>query len=238
MGYIRKALSIGTLGLSNLVLEDESKQSARPTQTRPRPRKRTKAKAKTRVKASASRSQGEHRTATAKQRPARAKPKAGARTRPTKTSAAKTPAAKTPAAKTPAAKTPAAKTPAARAKSPLAARPEPGSVQPPKPRLGPNPEAPPTATTTARAGATGNGVAIALERIATLHEHGALTDREFAAAKARILGTSSTPGGPEAASATFPAIEANVAAARRIDGYADPDREPSATTTPGAPGGI
>ncbi len=81
----------------------------------------------------------------------------------------------------------------------------------------------------------GNGVSIALERIATLHEHGALTDREFAAAKARILG-SAAAGGPEAASA-FPAIEANVAAARRIDGYANPDREPS-VTRPGAPGGI
>lgn len=82
----------------------------------------------------------------------------------------------------------------------------------------------------------GNGVSLALERITTLHEHGALTDREFAAAKARILGTASTLGAPEAPATAFPSIEANVAAARRIEGYADREREPS-PARPGAPGG-
>ena len=109
-------------------------------------------------------------------------------------------------------------------------------MQPVTPYLQPRPEAAP-ASSTARTGAVGNGVSLALERIATLHEHGALTDREFAAAKARILGTASTAGGPDATATTFPAIEANVAAARRIDGYADPDREPPAVR-PGAPGVI
>ncbi len=234
MGYIRKALSIGTLGLSNLVLEDESKQPAKSTRARSRPRKRTKAKAKTQLKTSASRSEGEHKTASAKPRPARAKPKAASRA--TKATS-RTRAAGARTAKAPAARTSAVRASAARAKPVLAGRPEQSSVQPPKPEAQPKPDMAPTSTT-ARSGATGNGVAIALERISALHEHGALTDREFAAAKTRILGTSPTPGSPEASSATFPAIEANVAAARRIGGYPDPDREPSATTMPGAPGRI
>ncbi len=129
----------------------------------------------------------------------------------------------------------ASRTPVAQAKPPAAERPE--SLRPAEPELQSRPETAPVSAT-ARTGALGNGVSLALERIATLHEHGALTDREFAAAKARILGTAaSAAGAPEAPATAFPSIEANVAAARRIDGYANPEREPSATP-PGAPGGI
>lgn len=274
MGYLRKALSIGTLGLSNLVLDDESQEAVKSPQTRARPRKRAKPKAKARAKAGAGRSRDEHKTARAKPRPARAKPTAAtkrktasrkrtgatpaakasakrvtarkanatkaaaaktaaARTSARRPSAAGKPAARKPAASTPTARKPAASTPGARARAPFTERPAP--AQAPEPDLQPTAQTA-GASTTARASAIGNGVSTALERIATLHEHGALTDREFAAAKARILGTAPPGGGPEAANA-FPAIEANVAAARRIDGYADPDREPS-VTRPGAPGGI
>ena len=270
MGYLRKALSISTLGLSNLVLDDELQEAVKSPQTRPRPRKRAKPKAKARAKAGAGRSQNEQKTTRAKPRPARARPTATSKRKTasrkrtaatpaakaagkrvtarkanaTKAAAAKTAAAKTSARRPSAARKPAARkqaaagkpavsTPAARAKAPLAERPAP--VQAREPDLQPRAETA-AASTTARTGAVGNGVSLALERIATLHEHGALTDREFAAAKARILGTAGAAA-PEAASAAFPSIEANVAAARRIDGYANPDREPS-VTRPGAPGGI
>lgn len=290
MGYLRKALSISTLGLSNLVLDDEPKQPVRATRARARPRKRAKPKAtarakagngRTRAKAGTSPSRSEPKaaratkTARAKPPPARAragasaKRQASARTRTGATSAAKAPgkrstarranatkatAAKTAAAKTstrrttggsasaarkPAARKPTARrqvpsTPAAQAKQPLAGPPQP--VQRPQSDLQTEP-ATAAASTTARTGALGNGVSLALERITTLHEHGALTEREFAAAKARILGTVSTVGAPEAPATAFPSIEANVAAARRIDGYADRDREPS-PARPGAPGDI
>jgi hypothetical protein len=80
-------------------------------------------------------------------------------------------------------------------------------------------------------------VAIALDRITKLHEHGALTDREFAAAKARILGTSPPPDSPQPGSTAFPAIEANVAAARRLADYAEPNRDSPAPAS-GASRGI
>ena len=70
-----------------------------------------------------------------------------------------------------------------------------------------------------------NGTANALDRVAKLHGQGALTDEEFAAAKARILGTSQTPKESTAAPATYPAVEANVAAARRLADLAANDRE-------------
>ncbi len=291
MGYLRKALSISTLGLSNLVLDDESKETMKVTGARPRPRTRTKAKAKARATTGAAHgkrrgARAKARPAKAKARPARAEPKAAVKRkaltskRTATTTGAKASARTAKAAKATTAKTPAGNTrvkaarptkaastrasaakatagrsaasaaagrkPAARkqtgrtsaptaeapaAKSPHAAGPD--QLQPLMPDLPPRPEA----STTERTGAVGSGVSLALERIVTLHEHGALTDGEFAAAKARILGTASTAGAPDATATAFPAIEANVAAARRIDGYANPDREPSGAR-PGAPGGI
>jgi hypothetical protein len=210
MGYIRKALSITTLGLSNLVLDDDSKPAASATKTRSRPPKRPKttAKAKTaRARAGTSRPVGENTTERPKSRSARAKPKAAAGRRPATTARPK-------------------------AKRPRVAQAK--RVAAPQPRAEAQPKAEAAAASTAvRPGAPTSGVAIALDRLAKLHDHGALTDREFAAAKGRILGT----GPPEADSAAFPAIEANVAAARRLAGYAEPDREPSAPT-PGVSRGI
>lgn len=43
----------------------------------------------------------------------------------------------------------------------------------------------------------GAGTSAELERLAKLHADGALTDQEFAAAKARLLGTHVSQGGPE-----------------------------------------
>lgn len=218
MGYIRKALSITTLGLSNLVLDDDSKPAAGTTKARPRPRKRPGSKAATkatktsararraRTKPGAARPAGEHKTSPPKSRSARAKPKATAAKRGSTTSTARA-------------------KPRARA-----AGPQPQAEAKPKAEAAPPP-------IVARPGAPTSGVAIALDRIAKLHMNGALTDREFAAAKARILGTSAPPDQPEEGSAAFPAIEANVAAARRLAGYSHPGREPSAPA-PGASRGI
>ena len=72
----------------------------------------------------------------------------------------------------------------------------------------------------------GNGTTIELERLADLHGRGALTNEEFAAAKAKILGTSLTPHGSDRAPATFQAIEANVAAARHLADLAE-DTDPA-----------
>ena len=245
MGYLRKALSISTLGLSNLVLEDETKQPVKSTPTRAR--KRSKVKAKAQAKARPGRPRGEHGTTGAKPRAA-AKAKASSKA---KASAKATTAARSKAASKSKASAGArtasrsraagsgrtAKAPAAKAKSSLAGRPRGAPTQPRAPEPPPRPEPAATAAA-ARTAATGSGVSLALERISALHEHGALTDREFAAAKARILGTSQPEGATEAGPRAFPSIEANVAAARRIDSYAGGDREPSVSTPPGAPGGI
>jgi putative oligomerization/nucleic acid binding protein len=77
--------------------------------------------------------------------------------------------------------------------------------------------------------ASGNGTSNELERIADLHVRGALTDEEFAAAKAKILGTSLTPHESGSEPATFPAVEANVAAAGRLADLAAQD-DASVTT--------
>jgi len=214
MGYLRKALSITTLGLSNLVLDDDSKPAVSTTKARPRPRKRSGSKAtakakSARTKAGAARTASEHKTSPPKSRSARAKPKASAAKRPSRTATAKAKPRST-----------------ARAK---AAAPQPKAEAQPKVEA--------AAPAVARPGAPISGVAIALDRLAKLHMNGALTDREFAAAKARILGTGALPDQPERSSAAFPAIEANVAAARRLAGYSNPSREPSAPT-PGASRGI
>ena len=76
---------------------------------------------------------------------------------------------------------------------------------------------------------SGNGTTNELERLADLHVRGALTDEEFAAAKAKILGTSLTPHGTGRDPATFPAVEANVAAARHLADLAAHD-DASVTT--------
>ena len=76
---------------------------------------------------------------------------------------------------------------------------------------------------------SGDGTTNELERLADLHVRGALTDEEFAAAKAKILGTSLTAHGSGRDPATFPAVEANVAAARHLADLAAHD-DASVTT--------
>jgi len=206
MGIIRKALFITTLGLSDLVLEDDSKRTATAVQKK-RAQKRPKAKASAkRPKRAVARAKSQPE---AKTRPKRTKPK-GAR-----------------------------KPPAARAKPRAAVRSKTASAHQPKPHAAPA-AAQPRAQTPAqpRAHAPASGTIIALERIAKLHAQGALSDHEFAAAKARILGTapSATAPAPGEAPTTFPAIQANVAAARRLREQGDPDRDFSRTALGGAGG--
>jgi hypothetical protein len=163
MGFMRKVLSIATVGLSDRVLKDNSKKApATKAGAQPaRPRKQTKV---TRSKRQAAR---------------RAKPQA-------------------------------------------ARRPKPRAARRPKPRA---------ARTSAIAPivGAGNGTTTELERLADLHARGALTGEEFAAAKANILGTGLTPHDSGTEPATFPAVEANVAAARRLADLAAHD-DASVTT--------
>jgi hypothetical protein len=75
-----------------------------------------------------------------------------------------------------------------------------------------------------KAGArSATGTSGELERLAALHSGGALSDAEFAAAKAKILGTSPARAAGEKAPAVFPAVEANVAAARHLSDLARHD---------------
>jgi hypothetical protein len=203
MGYIRKALSITTLGLSSLVLEDDSKrtaQTAEPAERKRRPQKpRPKAKAKARAKASTP------TAARSKSRPKRSQPNAAAQPK--------------------AAGKAVRKRATARARPSAAAQPKARTATQPKA------QAPPQAPA-AKTPAAASGTVIALERIAKLHAVGGLTDQEFAAAKARILGTGPTAPTQGGAHATFPAIEANVAAARRLHGLTGSERDALETTTP------
>jgi Meckel syndrome type 1 protein len=64
--------------------------------------------------------------------------------------------------------------------------------------------------------ASGNGTIGELERLADLHARGALTSIEFAAAKASMLGMGAVARAGADEAAAFPAIEANVAAARQL----------------------
>jgi hypothetical protein len=100
----------------------------------------------------------------------------------------------------------------------------------PKPQAArrPKPQAARTSTVAPIIG-SGNGTTNELERLADLHARGALTDEEFAAAKAKILGTSLTAHGSGRDPATFPAVEANVAAARHLADLAAHD-DASVTT--------
>jgi putative oligomerization/nucleic acid binding protein len=72
-----------------------------------------------------------------------------------------------------------------------------------------------SASTAAQTIGSGNGAINELESLAELHRSGALSDEEFAAAKVKILGTSPTPQESRTDPA-FPAVEANVAAARHL----------------------
>lgn len=104
---------------------------------------------------------------------------------------------------------------------------------------------------------SGNGTAGDIERLASLHKQGVLTTDEFTAAKAKILGTSATPHEPRSEPApapapapasapapapapsrvtaphltppTYPAVAANVAAARHITELTGAERAPVAT---------
>ncbi len=73
-----------------------------------------------------------------------------------------------------------------------------------------------------------------LERLAILHGRGVLTSEEFSTAKARILDTGAGPREASSASTTFPAIAANVAAARHLTGSAAHERGTPITTEMGA----
>ena len=109
-------------------------------------------------------------------------------------------------------------------------RPKPQAARRPKPQAArrPKPQAARTSTVAPIIG-SGNGTTNELERLADLHVRGALTDEEFAAAKAKILGTSLTPHESDRDPATFPAVEANVAAARHLADLAAHD-DASVTT--------
>jgi hypothetical protein len=80
----------------------------------------------------------------------------------------------------------------------------------------------------ASAKASAGGTARELERLAKLHGEGALTDAEFSAGKASILGAPAGRPEPSAQPAgigrPYPAVEANVSAARQLDGLASRDR--------------
>ena len=162
MGFMRKALSVATFGLSGRVFKDNSKKerTAKAKAQRTRARKQTKA---TRSQPQAGRP---------------SKPQAGRRSKPQ----------------------------AGRRSKPQAGR----------------------TSTVAPIVEAGQGTTHELERLADLHVHGALTDEEFAAAKAKILGSSLTPPGSDGDAATFPSVEANVAAARRL---ADLARDDDASVT-------
>jgi hypothetical protein len=75
-----------------------------------------------------------------------------------------------------------------------------------------------------------NGTATELERLADLQKQGLLTSEEFAAGKAKILGTSPAPAPPSSpppAQPSYRAVEANVTAARHLSGLAGEDRAAS-----------
>jgi hypothetical protein len=102
-------------------------------------------------------------------------------------------------------------------------RPKPQAARRPKPRAA-------RTSTVAQTVASGDGTTNELERLADLHVRGALSDEEFAAAKAKILGTSVTPDGSDRGPATFQAVEANVTAARNLADSAVHDRGASVAT--------
>ena len=78
-----------------------------------------------------------------------------------------------------------------------------------------------------QAARSSNGTIRELERLADLHRRGGLSDDEFAAAKSKLLGTSLAPKPPETAPPTFPAVEANITAARHLGDLGANDRSTS-----------
>lgn len=175
MGFMRKALSVATFGLSARVFKDNSKKE------------RT-------AKANAQRIRARKQTARKQTKVTRSKPQAARGTKPQAARRSKPQAARQ------------SKPQAARRSKPQAAR----------------------TSTVAPIAQEGQGTTQELERLADLHVHGALTDEEFAAAKTKILGTSPTRPGSDRDPATFPSVEANVAAARRL---ADLARHDDASVT-------
>jgi hypothetical protein len=125
---------------------------------------------------------------------------------------------------------------AARRPTPQAARrPKPKATRRPEPKAARRPELraaerptplPAGMSTAAQTAGAGNGTASELERLSNLHGRGALTGDEFAAAKAKILGTS-PPHASSRGPATFPNVEAKVAAARHLAELAAHDDGPS-----------
>ncbi len=113
-----------------------------------------------------------------------------------------------------------------------AARPRPRAARRPTPQAAgrTKPAAPQTAGTStgtsavAQEAGSGRGTINELERLAILHGRGALTNEEFSTAKATILGTRPPLHESSAGPATFPAIAANVVAARHLTGSAAHDR--------------
>jgi hypothetical protein len=91
----------------------------------------------------------------------------------------------------------------------------------------------PRPRTTRRATPRAAGTTHELERLADLHGSDALTDEEFAAAKAKILGTSPVAPPTRREPAAFPSIEANIATARHLADLAGNDRGPSVSTISG-----
>jgi hypothetical protein len=110
-------------------------------------------------------------------------------------------------------------------------RPKPQAARRPKPRAArrPKPQAARTSAVAQTVG-SGNGTTNELERLADLHGRGALTAGEFAAAKAKILGTSLTPYGSSRGPATFQAVDASVVAARHLADLPVQDRGASVAT--------
>jgi hypothetical protein len=96
------------------------------------------------------------------------------------------------------------------------------SPRPRKQTKRPAQRAPARAARTSAGSRSATGTSGELERLAALHAGGALSDAEFAAAKAKILGTSRAPAAEKTAAA-FPAVEANVAAARHLSDLARHD---------------
>ena len=94
----------------------------------------------------------------------------------------------------------------------------------PRPKAAPRRKKATRTSTIARTSEPRDGTIHELERLAHLHARGALSTEEFAAAKAKILGTGlkarESGGGPE----RFSAVEANIAAARQLADLAADDR--------------
>jgi hypothetical protein len=106
---------------------------------------------------------------------------------------------------------------------------EAGSTAQARPSQPANPRVAGTAAVAQQSGPA-TGTINELERLAILHGRGVLTNEEFSRAKARILETGPAAREASGAPAAFPAIAANVAAARHLTGSAVRDRgAPTAT---------